>query len=103
MHHVMALYGTPIDPDHFRDYYINTHLHLAAKLPGLRSMHYSFAVETLGEGPHYFCTWVGQFDDAAAMGAAMASPAGQALAADIPNYASGGVTLHHYQAETPGT
>jgi len=101
MHHVVALYGPPADPDHFQEYYINTHLPLAAKLPGLKAMHYSFSVETLREGSQYFCTWVGQFDDAAAMGAAMASQEGQALAADIPNYASGGVTLFHYHAETP--
>jgi len=99
MHHVVALYGTPQDPDHFRAHYLSTHLPLARKLPGLVDMHYSFAVETLGPGETYFCTWTGIFADAEAAAAAMQSPEGQAVAADVANYASGGVTLLAYTAQ----
>lgn len=98
-HNIVALYGTPADPAHFRKYYVETHLPLASKLPGLRGMHYSFAVETLGEGPAYFCFWTGKFDDRAAADAAMQSPEGEALAADVANYASGGITMLRYSAE----
>ena len=35
----------------------------------------------------------------AAMGAAMGSPEGKAVAADTANYASGGYTLLHYKVE----
>ena len=96
MHRILALYGTPADPDHFRAYYRDTHLKLAAKLPGLRSMYHSFAVTPIGPGDGFFCTWTGVFDDAAAAGAALQSPEGQAVAADVGNYASGGVMLVQY-------
>ncbi len=45
-----------------------------------------------GESP-YFCIFEGEFDDAAAMGAAMASPQGQVVAADVPNYAPEGTVM----------
>jgi len=96
MDRILALYGQPADPDHFRAYYRETHLKLAARLPGLRAMHHSFDVTAVGPGEGYFCVWSGEFDDAAAAAAAMASPEGQALAADLPNYASGSVVLVQY-------
>lgn len=99
MHYMVGLYGAPADADHFRRHYLTTHLPLAAKLPGLVRMHHSFAVETLGPGETYFCIWTGAFPDEATASAAMASPEGQALAADVPNYASGGMTLFRYTAE----
>lgn len=88
MHKVLVLYPTPDDPDHFRDYYLNTHLPLAAKMPGARSMAYSFDVGGAGPGAEspWFCIFEMTFDDAAAMGAAMGSPEGQAVAADVANY-----------------
>lgn len=96
MHRVLALYGTPADPSHFRTYYQDVHLKLAAKLPGLRAMHHSFGVEPMTPGDGFFCIWCGEFDDAAAADAALQSPAGQAVAADVGNYASGGVALLRY-------
>ena len=38
----LALYPRPDDPQAFRDHYENIHLPLVAKLPGLRSLRYSF-------------------------------------------------------------
>ncbi|MDB5718794.1 MAG: hypothetical protein JWM38_2221 [Sphingomonas bacterium] len=96
MHRILALYGVPSDPEHFRSYYTGTHLKLAARLPGLRAMHYSFDVAAISPGNGFFCVWSGEFDDAAAAAAAMQSPEGEALAADVGNYASGGVTLVQY-------
>jgi hypothetical protein len=37
-----------------------------------------------------------EFDDAEALGAALASPEGQAVVADIPNYATGGAVILNY-------
>jgi uncharacterized protein (TIGR02118 family) len=99
MHKILGLYGTPIDSEHFRQYYIATHLPLAEKLPGLRSMDYSFEVDTLGDGASYFCIWAGVFDDAAAADAALQSPEGAELAADTENYATGGLTLLRYTSK----
>ena len=90
MHRVLVLYLPPEDPRASREYFENTHIPLAAKLPGQRSMRYSFEVAAAeGESP-YFGVMEAEFDDAEALGAAMSSPEGQAVVADIPNDATGG-------------
>lgn len=99
MRKLVVLYGHPADPDHFRRHYIGTHLPLAARLPGLLAMRHSFAPEGVGGPSPYFCIFEGEFADAAALGAAMASPEGQAVAADVANYATGGVTVLHGEPE----
>lgn len=100
MYKVQVLYPRPTDPDHFRNYYLNTHLPIAATLPGLKSSRYTFDVRSPeGEAP-FFCIWEGEFTDEAAFGAAMQSDAGQKVAADVVNYATGGFTLIHYPVET---
>ena len=97
MHRLLVLYPPPTDPDHFRSYYQDTHLPLVAKLPGLRGYRFSFDVAGAeGESP-YFCVFEADFDDAAAYSAAMASPAGQAVRADVPNYATGGAVVLNYE------
>jgi len=48
VHKLIVLYGHPKDPAHFRRYYVETHLPLAARLPGLKGSRYSFAVEGIG-------------------------------------------------------
>ena len=97
MHRLLVLYPPPSDPDQFRSYYEETHLPLAAKLPGLRAYRYSVDVAARrGESP-YFCVFEADFDDAAAMRAAQASPQGQATRADVANYATGGVVVVDYE------
>lgn len=96
MHRVLALYGMPNDPEHFCRYYEQTHVPIARKIPGLMRFRRSFDVEGLmGESP-YFCIRELDFESADALQAALNSPEGQAMAGDVPNYASGGVTLVHY-------
>jgi uncharacterized protein (TIGR02118 family) len=93
MHRLLVLYPPPTDPDHFRSHYEATHIPLAAKMPGLRGYRYGFDVTTPeGESP-YFCVFEADFDDAAALAAARRSPEGQAVRADVPNYATGGVVI----------
>src|SRR4051794_13343642 len=101
MHRLLVLYPAPSDPEHFRSYYEDTHLPLVAKFPGLRGYRYSFELaagegEGEGESP-YYCVFEADFDDAAALSAAQASPEGQAVRADVPNYATGGVVLLDYE------
>jgi uncharacterized protein (TIGR02118 family) len=97
MHRIIVLYPPPADPDHFRTYYEETHLKLAAKIPGLRGYRYGFDVAAAeGESP-YFCVFEGDFDDAAAMSAGFESTEGQATLADIPNYATGGAVALNYE------
>ena len=74
MHRLLVLYPPPSDPDHFRSYYEDTHLPLAAKFPGLRGYRYSFDVAAgEGESP-YYCVFEADFDDAAALSAAQDPP-----------------------------
>ncbi len=100
MHQVLVLYPPPKDPEAFRSYYVETHIPLAAKLPGMRSYRYAFNVAAAeGESP-YFAVFQAEFDDAAAFGAAMGSPEGQAVGADVANYATGGAIILHHDLES---
>jgi 4-carboxymuconolactone decarboxylase len=96
MHKLLVLYPPPTDPAHFKRYYEETHLRLAAQLPGLLSSRYSFSVEGVGNASPYFCIWEGEFLDAASMAASIGSPQGQKVAADVANYATGGATILHF-------
>lgn len=96
MHKVLVLYPPPKDPAHFKKYYEEKHLPLAAQLPGLLSMRHTFSVEGVGAPSPYFCVFECEFANAAAFGTAMQSEAGQKLAADVPNYATGGSTVLHF-------
>lgn len=96
MHRLTVLYPPPADEAHFRDYYVNTHLPLAAKLPGLVQSQYSFEVASLAGQSKYFAVFHADFESAEAMASALGSEEGKAVSADVPNYASGGVELIHY-------
>ncbi|MFI9504602.1 EthD family reductase [Nocardia sp. NPDC052566] len=99
MHRLLVLYPKPADPDHFRDYYVANHLPLATKMPGLLAWRYSFDVAANnGESP-YFAVFEADFADAAALAAAQASQQGQLAAADVANYATGGVVVIDYPAQ----
>jgi uncharacterized protein (TIGR02118 family) len=98
MHRLITLYPPPSDPDAFRSYFEEKHLPLVETLPGLRGYSYGFDLAAVdGSESPYFCTFAGDFDDAAALDAALASPEGQAVAADVPNYATGGVVLLRHE------
>ena len=100
MHKMLVLYPPPTDPDHFRSYYEETHLPLVKKLPGLKAHRHSFSVQGVGKASPYFCVFEADFANEAAMGAAMSSPEGKAVAADVKNYATGGVTILHYDTSS---
>ena len=97
--HVLALYNTPTDPTHFEQYYHGTHLPLAKTLPGLVS--YTVNVGAIGApagpAPYYLIALL-TFDSMAAIQAALQSPEGQATVADVPKFATGGVTLMMYES-----
>ena len=94
---LLVLYGTPTDARAFDHYYRNMHIPLAKKVPGLRS--YSInreAIQALaGNAPHLVA--VLDFDSMSDLNAALTSPEGQAAAADLQNFASGGATLLVYE------
>ncbi|KAB2812523.1 EthD family reductase [Pimelobacter simplex] len=88
-----VLYGTPVDPAAFRRHYEEVHLPLARELPGASDLSVTLDVDTLaGEHP-VFAIFRARFATRSALDAALASPAGQAAQADVPAFASGGVTI----------
>ncbi|HWC21103.1 MAG TPA: EthD family reductase [Flexivirga sp.] len=99
MHKLLVLYPKPLDPDHFRDYYVTTHLPMVSRLPGLLAWRYSFDVAAATGEPPYFAVFEGDFADAASMAAGRASPLGRQVAADVANYATGGAVVVDYPVQ----
>ncbi len=89
-----VLYNQPADPAAFDAHYFGTHVALADSLPGIRRNEVTKTTGTLdGSVPPYYLTAELLFDDVDAMRSALASPKGQAAAADVANFASAGVTM----------
>lgn len=100
MHKIVVLYPPQPDPDAFKAYYVATHIPLVRKLPGLVALRYSFDVQGGGGASPYFCVFEAEFADGAAVGAAMGSTQGQAVAGDLQNFAKVDPVLIHYSIES---
>ena len=91
---VTVLYGPPTDPAAFERYYAETHMPLVARIPGALRAEKAKVVGTPDGTPapfhRVFEFW---FESAERMQASLGSPEGLAAIADIPNYATGGVTI----------
>lgn len=98
--YLLALYNQPLDRDAFEEYYAQTHLPLAARLPRVRSfdINVGSVMSPDGSEPFYRIAAV-MWDSMDDLQAALASPEGQATAADLANFATGGVTLALLDAE----
>ena len=89
-----VLYGQPKEPAAFERYYLDTHTPIALKVKGLRRFEIAKVSGTADGTPApYYRIADLYFDDVATMQAALGSPEGQAAAADIANFATGGVTM----------
>ena len=94
MARIVALYDKPKDPAAFDRYYETTHVDIAQTMPGLRSIELSKGpVVTAAGGASYHRVGTLRFDSWDDLQKALASPEGQATAADVANFATGGVTL----------
>jgi len=94
MAEVVVMYKTPKDAAAFDKYYAETHIALAKKMPGLRKYQLSKGPVGTPAGPsafHLIATLT--FDSMEAVQAAFGSAEGQAAAADVPNFASGGADI----------
>lgn len=91
---LLALYRTPDDAQAFEDYYFGTHVPIAKRVPGLRSYEVSHGgiASPQAASPYHLVAILG-FDSLADIGTALASPEGQATAADLGNFATAGVDL----------
>ena len=93
MARIVALYPAPQDPAEFDRYYETTHVEIAKKMPGLRSIELSKGPVISPTGGTYHRVGTLRFDSMEAMQKAIDSPEGQATAADVQTFATGGVTL----------
>ena len=89
-----AVYQQPKDPAAFDSYYFSKHVPLAKTIPGLRSYEVTKGDVMGMAGKHgVYLVATLEFESMAAIGAAMASPQGQATAADLSNFAGAGVDV----------
>lgn len=95
MHRLFVTYPEPADAQRFMDYYTGSHVPLARRLPGLLACRW-MQPTSLGGGPAHFLIFEADFATEAAMFAALGSPLGAEVAADVPNYSPAGATLMHF-------
>lgn len=95
MARLLVMYKTPKDPAAFDKHYFDKHIPLANAIPGLRKYEVSngpVATPTGPSGIHLVA--ILHFDDMATVEKAFASPEGQAAAADVGTFATGGVDMY---------
>jgi uncharacterized protein (TIGR02118 family) len=91
---LIALFKHPEDAAAFVRFYFSTHVPLANTLPCLRKYDVSNGGVNTPAGPSaYHLAATLYFDSVASIQAAFASPEGQKAAADLGNFADGGVEL----------
>jgi uncharacterized protein (TIGR02118 family) len=98
MARLVVVYRTPTDPAAFDRYYFETHVPIAKKVPGLRRYEVSrgpIGTPTGPSGQHLIA--ILHFDDLKAVQNAFASPEGQAAAADVATFATGGVDMFFFE------
>ena len=91
---LMVLYGKPADAAKFDAHYFERHAPMVKKLPGLRRLEVSAGPINMPQGgPPYHLVAQLEFDSLPALAAAMGSPEGKALGADLANFATGGADM----------
>jgi uncharacterized protein (TIGR02118 family) len=91
---VTVIYAHPDNSDEFEHYYKNTHLAIAAKMPFVERMEITkFVNGPDGSKPAHYRMAEIYFADEDKMKASLASPESQTTAADLANFATGGVTM----------
>ncbi|MBW0089154.1 EthD family reductase [Pseudonocardia sp. KRD-184] len=89
-----VLYDTPADVEAFDAHYLGTHVPLAQAVPGIEKVEVTrFLPGPDGSAPRFHIMAELYFADADAMGAALATPEGKELGADVANL--GGTTATH--------
>ncbi|HLH60698.1 MAG TPA: EthD family reductase [Ktedonobacteraceae bacterium] len=97
-----VLYGHPQDPAEFDRYYRETHTPLALKFPGLQGITVDrpTSLNPQEQSPYYLIANL-YWADMQSFQEALNSPEGQAGAADLANFATGGATLLVGEMEVP--
>jgi uncharacterized protein (TIGR02118 family) len=91
---LVVCYGPPEDTAAFDRHYAETHVPLVQKIPELRRFEAGKVLATAdGSPPPFYYIAELAFDSAEDLQAALGSAEGQAAAADVGTFASGGATL----------
>lgn len=97
---LLVLYGHPKDPAAFDRYYKEVHIPLARRIKGLSKWTVGKVTGTADgqPGPYYYAADL-YAPSREAFDKILASPEGKAAVADVPNYATGGVTFLYTEIE----
>lgn len=97
---LLVLYGHPKDPAAFDRYYRDKHLSIAKQMKGLRKWTIGKVQGTPGgePAPYYYVADI-YMESREEFERLLASPEGKAAVADVPNYATGGVTFLYTEVE----
>lgn len=95
-HTLVVLYRQPADAAAFRSYYLDRHLPLACRLPGVRDIRYTLDILGVVNDSPYIAKFEADFDTPEAMMAALQSDAGRQARDDVDNFAAGGVEILHH-------
>ena len=97
---LLVLYGHPTDPVAFDQYYQDRHIPIAKQMKGLKKWTVGKVQVKPGEElpPYYYVADI-FMDCREEFERLLATPEGQAAVADVPNYATGGVTLLYTEIE----
>jgi uncharacterized protein (TIGR02118 family) len=91
---VAAIYGHPTSTEAFEKYYKDTHLPLVAQVKGVARVELTQFVAGPDGGKAAFYRMAElYFTSQAQMEQALGSPEGRATVADLPKFATGGVTV----------
>jgi uncharacterized protein (TIGR02118 family) len=88
---LIALHKQPADPERYRAYYMQHHIPLVRKLPGLLRFELSAGpITAMGVQAAPFMMATMHFKDLAAIEIAIGSAEGAAAIADMPNFSNNG-------------
>jgi uncharacterized protein (TIGR02118 family) len=89
----LILFGVPTESEAFDEYFTNHHMQLLRAVPNVEKIILNqIAGAAHGESPYYLVVEL-QFNSEEAMQEGLNSEAGQAMANDLSQFASGGVSV----------
>jgi len=100
MYRVTIVYNQPADPAAFDEHYSSKHLPLVQQIPSVKRFAAGKCESLDGNPPSAYALAQLHFESKEEAGQAFASPEGQNAAADVANFASGGVTMLFSDEET---
>ncbi len=99
VHRLLVSYGRPDDPEAFDAYYRDVHTPLALQQPGLIGLTIGHGTSLDPSQPAPYLVAELDFESEQSMGEALKSPEGRATRKDLANFATGGVTLAHFDVQ----